>query len=401
MLMALEGIVILDLSRLAPGPYSTMILGDLGAEVIRIESPDPRSTFEGMLGQNSEEAERFRAYNPQGRNKRSIVIDLRKEEGRKVFYSLAKGADVIVEEFRPGVVKELGIDYETIQKINPKIVYCSLTGYGQDGPYAKLPGHDINYIAVAGALSVVKDEAGRPVVPSNLLADMAGGGMHAALGILAALVARSIHGMGQHIDCAMTEGVLSLMHFETMWPLVMGNKMGLGGMNREFFGLPFIGLPFYDIYETQDGKWISFGNVEPWFWGNFCKAMGREDLITHQMDPDRTPEVSAFFQKVFKEKTQEEWFALLKDKNICVAPVLTLKEAQRNPHLAHRKMFVELDHPKFGKIKQTGISIKLSKTPGRVRSTGPLPGEHTDVILRKLGYTEGEIKKLRESRTVA
>ena len=383
--MALEGIRLLDLSRLAPGPYCSMILGDLGVEVIRIESADPRATLEGMLGFDEETTERLRAYNPQGRNKKSIVIDLTKDEGREVFYRLAKKADILLEEFRPGVVKDLGVDYETIRKINQKIIYCSLSGYGQEGPYSKLPGHDINYLSIAGALSVIKDREGRPVVPSNILADMAGGGMHAALGILAALVARSLHGVGQYVDCAMTDGVLNLLHFEPI---------------RQFFETNLMDMPCYRTYETNEGKWISIGNAEPWFWENFCKALGREDLIPFQTDLNRKDEVLNYLTETFKTRTRDEWFEFFKDKNVCVTPVLSVDETQNNPHLLEREMFVDLHHHKFGTIRQTGISVKLSETPGRVRSLGPLPGEHTDAILKEAGYTDDEIHSLRKSGAV-
>ena len=386
MKMALEGIRVVDLSRLAPGPYCSMILADLGAEVIRIESADPRATVEGMLGLDRETTERLRAYNPQARNKKSIVIDLRQKEGKEVFYRLAKGADVVLEEFRPGVVKQLGVDYETVRKINPQIVYCSLTGYGQAGPYAKLPGHDINYLAIAGALSVVRDRDGRPVIPSNILADMAGGGMQAALGILAALVARGLHGTGQHVDCAMTDGVVSLMHFEPMW---------------KQFGANLFDSAFYGVHKTKDGKWLSTGNLEPWFWANFCRALDREDLAPLQADPTRWKEVTEVLEAIFETKTRDEWFEFFRDKNVCVAPVLSVEETQQDPHLCEREMFVDLDHGKFGRIRQAGISVKLSETPGKVRSFGPMPGAHTGPILAELGYTEEEIRRLKDSGAVA
>ena len=384
MVMALEGIRVLDLSRLAPGPYCTMILGDLGAEVIRVEALDPKARVEGVLGISPELAELFRALNPQGRNKKSIILDLRKEEGREVFFRLAQDADVIVEEFRPGVVDRLGIGYEAVKEANPDIIYCSITGYGQDGPYARLPGHDINYISVAGALSVVKDDKGKPVIPSNLLADMAGGGMHAALCILAALVARSLHGVGQHIDSAMTDGVVSLMHME---PLLKG--VGL------------LQLPYYDVYETADGKMISIGNVEPWLWANLCRAIGREDLIPWHRDRERHPELHSILKDVFREKTREEWCEFFRDKDVCAAPVYDLDEAAEDPHLRSREMFVRLEHAKYGTIPQVGISMKLSETPGRIRSLGPLPGEHTDEILAGLGYSGDEIEGLRSIEAVA
>lgn len=385
MVMALEGIKVIDLSRLAPGPYCGMILGDLGAEVIRVEAMDKRARAEGVLGLSDELAEMLRAFNPQGRNKRSIVIDLRKEEGREVFMRLARDADVIIEEFRPGVVKRLGIDYETVREVNPEIIYCSITGYGQTGPYAQMPGHDLNYIAMAGALGVIKDERGKPVFPSNLLADMAAGGMHAALCILAALVARALHDVGQHVDCAMTDGVVSLMHMEP----ILRHTSGLRG------------LPYYDVFETADGKWFSVGNVEPWLWENFCRALGREDLVPMQREVDRYDDLRAELRTIFKERSRDEWFEFFKDKDVCAAPVHEVEEAERDPHLREREMFIELEHEKYGKITQVGISMKLSRTPGRVRFPGCSPGRHTDEVLAELGYNEAEIGELREKGAVA
>ncbi len=385
MVMALEGIKVLDLSRLAPGPYCGMILGDLGAEVIRVEATEKKARVEGVLGLSDELAEMLRAFSPQGRNKKSIVIDLRRDEGREVFFRLAGEADVIIEEFRPGVVKRLGIDYEAVKEVNPLVIYCSITGYGQDGPYARLPGHDLNYISMAGALGIIKDGGGKPVIPSNLLADMAGGGMHAALSILAALVARSLHGVGQYIDCAMTDGVVSLMHMEP----ILKHTTGLSG------------LPHYNVYETADGKWFSVGNIEPWLWENFCRALEREDLIPLQRDTSMYPELSAVLAEIFKRKTREEWCEFFKGKDVCAAPVYEMDEAEKDPHLRAREMFVEHEHEKFGKVTQVGISMKLSETPGRFRGFGCNPGEHTDEILGELGYSGEEIEALRENGAVA
>lgn len=393
--MALEGIRILDLSRLAPGPYCSMILGDLGAEVIRVESADPRARVEGWIGLNSEQVAKFRAYNPTCRNKKSIVLDLKQQAGRDVFYKLAATADVILEEFRPGVVKKLGVDYETIKKINHEIVYCSLTGYGQEGPYRDLPGHDINYISLAGVLSETKDEKGRPAIPSNLVADLAGGGMHAAMSILAALVSRSLHGKGQYVESAMSDAVVNLMHFAQVWRL-MSDKLKLFSTRKT----GFIGMPFCNVYQTRDGGWISLAVVEPWFWANFCKALNREDLIPVQFDPDRQSEIEQFLKQTFMQKDRDEWFAFFKDKEVCIAPVYSLQEVEKDPHIRARQMFLDLDHPDFGPIRQVGISAKLSETPGSIRDLGSLPGQDTDWLLESLGYSTDDVATLRQERVV-
>ncbi len=393
MTMALEGIKIIDMSRLAPGPYCTMILGDLGADIIRIDPGGGRAA-EAVVPVAAEEAERRTAYNATGRNKRSIILNLRLEGAKEIFYKLAERADVIVEEFRPGVVKRLGVDYETISKINPRIVYCSVTGYGQDGPYQNMPGHDINYISIAGALGIIGQKGGPPAIPSNLLADYAGGGMHAAIGILAALLARERTGKGQHVDIAMCDGVVSLMHMAAMQYFTTGKAPERG--NDMLTG----GLPHYNVYETKDGKYISLGSLEPWFYENLCRAVGREDFIPYEWDEGKRSEIFSAFREIFRTKTRDEWFDLLKQIDICVAPVYSIDEVFSDPQVVHRKMVVDIDHPRLGKIKQVGISVKLSDTPGSIRSLAPFPGQHTDEILKELGYTEKRIEELRREGAI-
>ncbi|MBE0415103.1 MAG: CoA transferase [Dehalococcoidia bacterium] len=395
MAMALEGIRVIDLTRLAPGPYCTMFLADLGADVIKIEPGGGRAAI-ALFPQTAVEGERMRAYNAEGRNKRSIVMNLKMREAREVFYKLAAKADVIIEEFRPGVVKRLGVDYETIRKINPRIVYCSLTGYGQDGPYEQVAGHDINYISTGGAQGIIGERGRRPTVIANLIADYAAGGMHAAIGILAALLARERTGKGQHVDIAMMDGVVSLMHAEAASYLATGRVPVTGDVL--FFG----GAPHYNIYETKDGKYISIGALEPWFYENLCKVLGREDFIAHEFTGgEKWEEIASCFREIFLTKTRDEWVNLLRETDTCVAPVYSLDEVFSDPQVIHRKMVVEIDHPTLGKVKQVGISIKLSETPGAIRSIAPRPGEHTEDILKDIGYTQEGIEDLRKSGAIA
>ncbi len=398
MSMALEGIKIIDLTRLAPGPYCTMILADLGADVIKVEEPGPptgrRAEQAGQAPEMPRTIERDMPYNALNRNKRSIGLNLKNEDARKVFYKMAENADVLVEEFRPGVTKRLGIDYDTLSRINPRIIYCAITGYGQDGPYRDLVGHDINYISTAGALGAIGEKGRKPAIPLNLLADFAGGGMHGAIGVLAALMARQRTGRGQFVDIAMTDGVVSLLssalsgYFPTGKVIERGNTF-LGGA-----------APQYNTYQCQDGKYLSLGSLEPWFFANLCRAVGCEDLIPYAWDESKREEIIDHLTKVFKTRPRDEWVETLRQTDICVAPVYLLDEVEKDPHLIHRKMIVEVEHPDGGKIKQTGISVKLSDTPGRIRNLAPRTCQHTDEVLTELGYPTDEIKRLKKEGAI-
>lgn len=399
MVLPLGGTKILDLTRLAPGPYCTMILADLGADVLKIEEPGAPT---GRRAEQQRQApsgitDQIRAlpFNPLNRNKRSLAFDLKTEAGRQIFYKLAGTADVVVEEFRPGVARRLGIDYETLKPLNSRLIYCAITGYGQTGPYRDLVGHDINYISIAGALSLIGQKGAPPAIPQNVLADFAGGGMHGAIGILTALVAREKTGKGQLVDISMTDGVVSLMTM-LYWMYAATGELPERG-NTTLSGA----IPQYNVYQTLDGKYISLGSVEPWFYANLCRALGREDLIPHADDlGQKRQEIFDYFRRVFLTRTRDEWFQLLSRTDICVSPVLTLDELSSNPQLQARQMFVDFEHPSEGKVRQTGISVRLSETPGSIRSLAPRTGEHTNEVLLELGYSADEIGALRQSRVI-
>jgi len=394
-MLPLEGIRVLDLSRLAPGPFCSMLLGDMGADVLLIEAPADGKLANAIGGGRSQDLEKAAAYNTLSRNKRSLVLNLREPDAREIFYQLAAEADVVLEGFRPGVVKRLGVDYETLRQHNERIVYCSLSGFGQTGPYSQLVGHDINYISVGGALGMVGWPDTPPAIPMNIIADFAGGGLHAAFGILTALLARERTGKGQNVDIAMSDGVMYLLASLTGSVLAGGPSPTRGGtiLNGS--------VPHYNVYECADGGWISIGSLEPHFWVNLCKAMGREDFIPHQWDAGKRDEIFAHFRGQFKSKTRDEWFEVLKQSDICAGPVYSLEEALNDPHNRAREMLIEVDHPTLGKVKQLGIGTKLSETPGSVRSTAPLPGQHTDDVLASIGYDAGAIASLRERGVVA
>ncbi|HVC31509.1 MAG TPA: CaiB/BaiF CoA-transferase family protein [Steroidobacteraceae bacterium] len=392
-MLPLEGVRILDLSRLAPGPYCTMLLGDLGADVLLIEEAGAgaaRRQSASRLPDDASARERAAAFNALGRNKRSVGLNLKDEAARAIFDQLARDTDVVVEGFRPGVVKRLGVDYGRLAALNPRLIYCSLSGYGQTGPYAGLVGHDINYISVGGALGVTGRPGSPPAIPMNLVADFAAGGQQAALAIVVALFAREKTGRGQYLDVAMSDGVLSLMSSAASQYFASG-VVPLPGEH-----LLNGGAPHYNVYETSDGGWISLGSLEPWFWGNLCRALGCEEFLADEYNRARYPEIFARFREVFKARTRAEWFALLSETDICVAPVYRLDEALNDPHSIARGMVVELEHPAAGIVRQVGIATKFSETPGAVRSTAPLPGRDTQSVLAALGYSVAQIAELRE-----
>ena len=402
-MLALEGVRILDLSRLIPGTFCTMLLGDLGAEVVKIEAPGA-SEFMGSSGPLGEEKSRkIAAYYAPNRNKKSVVINLKSQAGQQVFYGLSQRADVIVEGFRPGVAERLGIGYETIEKLNRKIIYCSLSGYGQDGPYRAFPGHDINYIAMAGILGLIGHGEGPPVIPLNLVADFAGAALYAALGIAVALVARNRTGRGQYVDVAYMDGAVSLMTWFTCGYFFDGSVLPRG--QSWLHGA----YPYYGVYETKDGKHITIGCLEPHFWENLCRFLGKEEYISYHFAPEHTfqkpedekwDEIRSFLRQVFLTRTRDEWFDLLIRNDVPAGKVHTPDEVFTDPQVLHRQMVIEVEDPILGKVKQVGVAPKLSSTPGKVRSLSPLPGEHTNEILRELGYEWEEIQDLREEGAI-
>ncbi|MPZ22489.1 MAG: CoA transferase [Dehalococcoidia bacterium] len=394
-MLPLEGYKVLDLSRLAPGPFCSMALSDMGADVLLVEAPPAAVANREALPPQDGKAERAAAFDPFRRNKRSLQLNLREESAREVFYELARGADVVLEGARPGVVKRLGVDYETISGINPRIVYCSLSGYGQDGPYVGLVGHDINYISIGGALGMIGWPEQKPTIPLNLLADFAGGGLMAAFAIVTALLAREKTGRGQFVDIAMSDGVMYLL------AMFAGQYFATGKTLERGANLLNGAAPHYNVYETADSKWISLGSLEPHFFANLCRLTGREDFTPHEYESSKWPEMHEHFTQQFRSKTRDEWFAILGESDVCVAPVYDFPEAVDDPQNRHRQMIVELEHPEFGTIRHVGIAPKFSDTRPEVRSTGVVPGANTDEVLGELGYSTDRISALRASGAAA
>ena len=378
---ALEGIKILDLSRLFPGPYASMILADLGADVLRIE--DRRFAGEGP------------GMPTVMRNKRHMTLNLKHPQGKEIFFRLAREADVVLEGFRPGVTRRLGIEYESIRGMNEKIIYCSVTGYGQDGPYRDMVGHDINYLSFGGVLGLNGDTGGAPVVPPIQVADMAAGGMNAALGIMAALIARQRTGRGQYIDISMLDGVVAMLPFPAsmLWSLGQSPRRGDTLLSGRY--------PCYQVYETKDGGFISIGALEPRFWEALCKKLGREDFIPAQYDEgEKRAEMFSCLRETFKKKNREEWMGELQDLDVCVGKVLDLEETFRDPQVVCRRMVTEFQDAGKGKIKLLSSPVKLSETPPDIRAAPAEFGEHTGEVLRELGYNADQIAEMKRTGVV-
>ena len=378
---ALEGIKILDLSRLFPGPYASMILADLGADVLRIE--DRRFAGEGP------------GMPTVMRNKRHMTLNLKHPQGKEIFFRLAREADVVLEGFRPGVTRRLGIEYESIRGVNEKIIYCSVTGYGQDGPYRDMVGHDINYLSFGGVLGLNGDTGGAPVVPPIQVADMAAGGMNAALGILAALIARQRTGRGQYIDISMLDGVVAMLPFPAsmLWSLGQSPRRGDTLLSGRY--------PCYQVYETKDGGFISIGALEPRFWEALCKKLGREDFIPAQYDEgEKRAEMFSCLREAFKKKNREEWMGELQDLDVCVGKVLDLEETFRDPQVVCRRMVTEFQDAGKGKMKLLSSPVKLSETPPDIRAAPAEFGEHTGEVLRELGYNADQIAEMKRTGIV-
>ena len=402
-MLALEGIKVLDFCRNAPGMFATMILADLGADVLMVERPmdETRAAYERIVAgiESPEDERRHASYNALQRNKRSLALNLKEPEAQEVFRRLAADADVVVEGFRPGVVDRLGVGYQQVRQISPRAVYCSVSGYGQTGPYSQMAGHDINYISFAGALGLIGDTPdGKPVIPLNLIADYAGGGLCGAVGILAALLAREKTGQGQYVDIAMTEGVLYMLSGAIADALSQRYiaRRGETRLNG--------GSPYYNVYRTADGKYFSIAAIEPWFWENLCRSIGREDLVPYQSaGEEKRAEIAATLEGLFLTKSRDEWFEVLRDANISVGKVYDLEEALSDPQAVERGMVVELEAPGVpaGKVRQPGIPFHLSETPGKVRHPGSVIGQHTAEVLAELGYTPIQVDGMLARGVVA
>lgn len=381
--MPLKSLRILDLSRLLPGPYCSMFFADFGAEVIKIEEPkigDYARWAEPKFGDNSAV---FESIN---RNKKSIALNLRSDKGKEIFSKLVETADVVLETFRPGVMDRLGLGYQELRKINPKIIYCSITGYGQGGPYAQKAGHDINYLSFAGLLGLQGDAKGPPVLSATQIADIGGGSLMAVIGILIALQARNQSGEGQFVDISMTDGVVSWMNaiyagYFVNKDLPERGKLALSG-----------GRASYYVYETADTRYLSVGAYEEKFWQVFCNEIGVPHLIEHLKAPfEKQQEMINEISAVIKSKTLKEWMGIFKDKDSCVSPVLNIDEVLDDPQIKGRKVIIDYELPQ-GNMKHIRNPVCLSETPAFIHSKAPSLGEHNVDVFTGIGYSLNDIE---------
>jgi crotonobetainyl-CoA:carnitine CoA-transferase CaiB-like acyl-CoA transferase len=388
----LDGITVLDLTRLLPGAVATMMLGDFGAEIIKIEEPGIGDPARHSRAGIKQPGAYFLATN---RNKRSVTINLKHERGREVFLKLVEKADALVEGFRPGVMDRLGVGYETLKALNPRLIYCAITGYGQDGPYRLRAGHDANYLSVAGLLSVNGPKGGAPTLSGVQLADLAGGSLHAVIGVLLALQARARTGEGQFVDVSMTDGSLSMMYVPFASFLANGAQPQRGneGLSGRY--------ACYQIYETKDGRYLSLGALEHKFWENARRVLGREDFIGKCFNDDAQEEMIAAFREIFKTRTAAEWLASFENVDTCVALVKDIAEMIEDPQIKHRGLIAEVEHPTEGRLKQIAPTVKLSATPGEIWLPPPRLGEHTREILKNLDYADEMIESLAREGAIS
>jgi alpha-methylacyl-CoA racemase len=413
MSLPLSGIKVLDLSRLLPGGFCSLLLADFGADVLKVEDTGQGDYIRWAppYYESAEDSASSAVFLSLNRNKRSIRIDLKQEAGREVLLRLVRDYDVVLESFRPGVLDRLGVGYERMREVNPGIVYCAITGYGQTGPKRDASGHDMNYLGLIGLLGLTGEQGGPPVQAAGQIADLGGGALMAAFGILAALRerdggpvhpsstdpgrARNGSGQGQMVDVSMADGALSWL------AMVAGQYFADGVVPRRGEQLLAGSVVCYRPYECADG-WVTLGALEPKFWQAWCRGVGREELIEKQFEK---PGSGAHAQvvEIFKSRTRAQWTRFATEHDCCLEPVLDVDEALASDLVGEREMVVTLDQPGVeGGVRQLGVPIKMNRTPGEPnRLPGPGLGEHTEDMLRAAGYSEEQVAELLEQGAVA
>jgi alpha-methylacyl-CoA racemase len=385
----LKGLKVLDFTTLLPGPFATLILADLGADVLKINSgsrPDLLTFMQPFLPGSSLSA--VHAYLARG--KRSMALNLKHPAAIEVIHRLLQNYDILIEQSRPGVMKKFGLDYQSLEKVNPRLIYCSITGYGQNSPLAQRAGHDINYLARSGVMSYSGKSKSGPSLYGMQIADAASGSNNAVIAILAAVISRIASGQGQHLDISMTDGVIS-------FNAIVGASFLVDGKQPRPEGWMLNGGSLYDFYETSDGQYLSVGCVEPKFFDTFCEVIEREDLKPSGINPENLENVKDEIRTIIRSKSRDEWKELFNKKDACVEPVLSISEALENEHAKIRELIVEVEGPGKQKVRQLANPIKFSETKQEYHFTGVPLGTHTQDVMKELGYAPEDISDLKKS----
>ena len=395
MAQTLEGIKVLDLSRALAGPYCTMLLADYGAEVIKVELPGTGDDTRGWGPPFVQgESAYFMSIN---RNKKSLTLDMKNTKSKEILERMIKQSDVLVENFRPGAADRLGLGYEQVKKVNPKIIYCSISGFGQDGPYRELPGFDQTLQGMGGMMSITGEPDGPPMKVGVAIADISGG-MFAAYGIMLALFNRERTGAGQWVDT-------SLLDSQIAWLTYRAGEYFASGKLPEKVGSGHPMIVPYQAFKAKD-EYINIAVGNDQLWKRFCKVISMEHIMdnpkfaVNAKRVENRKELINILSKVIETKAGAEWLKLLEDAGIPAGPIYTLDKLFSDPQVLHRKMAVELQHPKAGTIKVTGVPVKLSETPGEINSPPPLLGQHSREVLAQLGYSADEIEKLAAEKVI-
>jgi alpha-methylacyl-CoA racemase len=377
----LEGVKILEIAGIGPGPFAAMMLSDMGAEVLRIDRA--QSVRGGDPAEPPSDA--------LNRGRRSLAVDLKNPEGVETVLKLVEKADALIEGFRPGVMERLGLGPEVCSERNPKLVFGRMTGWGQEGPMAQAAGHDINYIALAGALHPLGRKGEKPLPPLNLVGDFGGGGMLLAYGVVCALVESQRSGKGQVVDAAMVDGasVLMTMMYGMLHQGFWQDERGVNLLDT--------GSHFYDTYETSDAKYVSIGSIEPQFYALLLEKIGLSDAdIPRQMDREKWPEMKERISAIFKTKTRDEWCEIMEGSDVCFAPVLSMSEVEQHPHIKYRDTYVEV-----GGVKQPAPAPRFSRTSPEIVRPPAHAGQHSDEALIDWGFSSADVEKLREVKAIA
>jgi crotonobetainyl-CoA:carnitine CoA-transferase CaiB-like acyl-CoA transferase len=396
--LPLSDVRVLDLTRLLPGGFCSQLLGDFGADVVKVEDTgmgDYVRWAPPYYGDEEHQAlgTRSALYLSLNRNKRSIRLDLKSDAGRETLLRLAGDFDIVLEGFRPGVLERLGVGYERMREANPALVYCAITGYGQTGPNVQRAGHDMNYLGLVGLLGLTGEPDRRPIQSAGQIADLGGGALMAAFGIMAALHEARRSGQGQLVDVSMADGALSWLAMVAGAYLCDGEPPGRG--DGQLTGRFVCYLP----YEAADG-YVTMGALEPQFWAHFCAGVDREDLVSKQFARNGSEEW-AEIAEIFRSKTRAEWKAFNDSHDAMIEPVLGVDEALESELVRAREMVVEWEQPAIGPVRQLGVPVKLSRTPGTVHAPAPALGEHTREVLAEAGLSAEQIDALLESGAAA